>query len=71
MPLQMRDVYSSHVNRVGHDPDTNELTVEWQDGKTSIYSDVPPEKYDAVANSWSVGKALHSMIKPDHPHRYG
>ena len=71
MPAKMRDVFSSHVNQVGHDPETNELHVAWDNGKTSIYSDVPPEKFEQVANSWSVGKALHQMIKPSHPHRYG
>lgn len=71
MPAKMRDIYSSHVSQVGHDPDTNEMHVVWEDGKRSIYSDVPYEKFESVARSWSVGNALHSEIKPFHSHRYG
>jgi len=70
MPPVMRDVYSSHVNKIGHDPDTNELHVTWDNGKTSVYSDVPAAKADDVMNSWSVGKAIHSQIKGAHDHRY-
>lgn len=71
MPIEMRDVYSDSVNRIGHDPDTNELFVEWKKGKRSIYSDVPADKAKSVMSAWSVGKAIHSEIKPAHNHRYG
>lgn len=66
----MRNIFSSTVNRAGHDQQTNELHVEWKNGKTSVYSDVPPEKADDVLNSWSVGKALTKQIKGVHDHRY-
>lgn len=70
MPPVMRNVYSSHVDRIGHDPETNELHVEWQGGKRSVYSDVPAAKAGDVMNSWSVGKAIHKDIKGAHEHRY-
>ena len=70
MPPVMRQVFSSHVEAIGHDPATNELHVKWDTGKTSVYSNVPPEKADAVANSWSVGKALREQVKGQHEHRY-
>jgi hypothetical protein len=70
MPPVMRSVFSSHVNRVGHDPETGDLHVEWDNGKTSIYSGVPPALADDVSNAWSVGKALHGQIKGKFPHRY-
>lgn len=70
MPPVMRDVYSSHVNRIGYDLDTNELVVIWDNGKTSVYAGVQRDKADEVMNSWSVGKAIHNQIKPHHEHRY-
>lgn len=70
MAAEMREVHSSNVARVGHDPDTGELHVEWKSGKTSIYSDVTPEKAKTVMTAWSVGSALNETIKNRHGHRY-
>lgn len=66
----MKDVYSSHVNQIGHDTETGELHVIWDTGKHSIYDGVAPHTAEHVMNNWSVGKALHEQIKPNHPHRY-
>jgi hypothetical protein len=66
----MRSVYSSHVSKVGHDQETGELVVQWDNGKTSVYSGVPPDLADDVMNSWSVGSALTTRIKGAFPHRY-
>ena len=41
MPPPMRSVFSSHVDRVGHDAQTGELFVQWDTGKTSVYTGVP------------------------------
>lgn len=71
MPPKMKPVYSSHVDKIGHDSDTQELHVQWQGGKTSIYSGVSAALADEVSNSWSVGKAIHEQIKDNYPHRYG
>lgn len=69
MPV-MRDVFSSHVNRIGHDPATGDLHVTWNTGKTSVYSGVPQELANAVMNDWSVGTALTTHIKAFFPHKY-
>lgn len=63
-------VYSSHVESVSHDAATNELTVRWRDGKTSVYANVPEALAREVANAPSVGAALHKMVKPHYDHRY-
>lgn len=70
MPPVMRSVTSSHVARIGHNAETGELHVQWQDGRTSVYANVPAATADAVANSWSVGKALREQVKGRFPHRY-
>lgn len=66
----MKMVYSSTVDSIGYDPDTQEVHVKWQSGKVSVYSDVPPSKAFEVMNAPSVGKAIHEMLKPDHDHEY-
>jgi hypothetical protein len=70
MPAEMRDVYSSHVNRIGHDPDSGDLIVEWDSGKTSAYEGVPADIAKKVITNWSVGGALHELVKPTYKHRY-
>ena len=70
MGIETRDVYSSHVNTVAYNDETQEMMVTWDSGKTSIYSGVPPQHFDGATHSWSVGKYLHEHIKPTYPHRY-
>jgi hypothetical protein len=66
----MRSVYSSHVDRVGYSVDTGDLYVQWDTGKTSVYSGVPADVADEVMNSWSVGSALTTRVKSAYQHRY-
>lgn len=70
MPLVMRGYFSSHVGQAGYDPENRELHVEWQNGKRSVYSDVPPEAANNVLNSASIGEALHSNIRGVYDHGY-
>ena len=71
MPPVMRSVFSSHVDRIGHDPETGELHVTWDSGKTSVYEGVPADVAHSMMNSWSVGTALRDQVKPNFKHRYG
>jgi hypothetical protein len=68
--LQMQSVYSSHVNKVGYDAEARELVVEWDTGRVSAYSGVPPDVADEALNAWSVGSFLNNAIKRHYPHRY-
>lgn len=68
---EMKDVYSSHVDSIGYDEQTQELHVRWDSGRTSIYSNVPKALAERTMNAWSVGKTLIQDIKPHFPHRYG
>lgn len=67
---QMRNVYSSHVNQIGYSAETEQLFVQYKDGKTAVYKDVPPEKAKIVMGSASIGSALHEHIKGQHEHEY-
>lgn len=66
-----KDVYSSNVASVGYDSETKELIITWTKGKRSIYSGVPEELAEQLANASSVGSMLNAEIKPYYVHRYG
>lgn len=70
MPPVLQSVYSSNVDKLGHDPETGELHVRWSTGKTSIYSNVPTQVAEDVRTAWSVGQAVNEMIKGKFQHRY-
>lgn len=66
----MKQVFSSHIDSVGYDADTQELFVQWQNGKTSVYSGVPPDLASEAQNAASIGSLMHDQIKGKFPHRY-
>lgn len=65
-----QSVFSSNVESVGYDTNTNEMTVTWKSGKVSAYSGVPEEVALQVANAPSVGSMINSEIKGTYDHRY-
>ena len=65
-----QSVFSSNVDSVGSDDNTNEMTVAWRSGKVSAYAGVSEELALQVANAPSVGQAINSMIKNQYGHRY-
>lgn len=70
MEINMKDVFSSHVNQIGYDAEKSELHVAWDTGKRSVYSEVPQDVAHGVMNNWSVGSAIREQIKPNYQHRY-
>lgn len=71
MPSWEKPVYSSNVQTVGYDPENKELLITWTKGKRSIYSGVPEELAEQLANAPSVGSMIHTEIIPYFSHRYG
>jgi len=65
-----QSVFSSNVERVGFDDNTQEMTVTWKSGKVSAYQGVPEETALRCANAPSVGSFLNSEIKNQYSHRY-
>lgn len=71
MPLSWeQSVFSSNVSSVGYDAESKILHIRWSNGRESTYENVPEEKALHIANAPSVGKALNSEIKGNHPHSY-
>jgi hypothetical protein len=61
--MAMKRVFSSHINAVGYDSSSKELAVEFQNGKTAVYSDVPEDIAKMVVDAPSVGTALTQFVK--------
>jgi hypothetical protein len=74
MTVEMRSVYSSHVDEIGYDPDTEELHVKYDTGKTAVYEGVPSAVAVAVGavgpSPPSIGEALHAHVRGKYQHRY-
>lgn len=61
--MEHQIVYSSMINSIGYDPNTSEMEVEFNDGTTVTYSDVPKYIYNEFISSTSKGKFFHQNIK--------
>ena len=68
-----RNVFSSHVESVSYDPDSQSMTITWKSGKqrTSVYEGVPEDVADQASRAASVGSFLRENVKGKHAHRYG
>ncbi len=63
---QMHDVTSRSIRRVGYNPDTQQLVIQFYDslpGLRTVYSPVPREVYDGLMNADSMGKYLEDNIR--------
>ncbi len=64
MPEMVR-VDSSNVAAVGHDPETQELYVEFLSGSTYMYAGVDHQTFEELRDAPSVGSFLNRVIKPN------
>lgn len=67
---EMRRVFSSHVDRVGHDEETGELHVHFSNGSEGVYADVPPEVARSVLSAPSIGQELHRIVRGQYGFSY-
>ena len=63
IPLEKTWTNSSQVARTKQLPDTSTLVVEFKNGGTYQYSNVPAEVWEASLNAESIGKFIGSEIK--------
>lgn len=63
---EMAPVDSSNVELVGHDPDRQDLYVQFLDGSTYVYAGVDEETFQELRDAASVGSYLNRVIKPSH-----
>lgn len=60
---QMRPVSSSMIRAVGYEAEESTLYVQFQNGVTWEYDNVPESEADALMNSSSVGQFFNNTIK--------
>jgi len=61
--MEMTSVDSSNVQAVGYDGDSSTLQVEFKNGATYQYFDVPEHVFIRLRDAGSVGGYLASNIK--------
>lgn len=68
-PPSLNPITSSLFSGHHYDPASRKLTLEFQNGDTWIYSDVPAERAEAFAGNASPGRYFGSRIKGQYPGR--
>ena len=61
--MEMTSVNSSNVESVGYDEDSSTLQVEFKNGGTYQYFDVPENVFIGLRDADSVGGYLAAVIK--------
>lgn len=70
MPVpKLHAVESSCVARIGYDPASEEVYVEFLDSGLYAYQGVPPSAYDELADAESKGAFVNEVIKPRYRYR--
>lgn len=62
-------VYSGRAQEVSYNPDSNEMTVLWRNGRSTVYFDVPEEMALDLSNAPSVGSMINSDFTGKFRHR--
>ncbi|MCO4091463.1 MAG: KTSC domain-containing protein [Sphingorhabdus sp.] len=61
--MEMHNVDSSNVAAVGYEEDSQTLQVEFNNGSTYQYFDVPQAIFDDLLGASSVGQYLNQNVK--------
>lgn len=61
--MEMINVVSSNVAAVGYDEESQTLQVEFNNGSTYQYFDVPEEIFNGLLSAESVGQFLNQKVK--------
>jgi hypothetical protein len=61
--MEMHNVDSSNVAAVGYEEDSQTLQVEFNNGSTYQYFDVPQAIFDDLLGASSVGQYLNKIVK--------
>lgn len=61
--IERTPVDSSNIKSVGHDPKTNTLAVEFNNGSLYHYHDIPKTVHQELMSAKSVGSHLNKNIR--------
>lgn len=67
MPI-MVPVASSMFESIGHDPQTNELTIKFKNGRVYRHGGFTAEDHEKFTNAESMGKHYNATIRGRFPH---
>lgn len=62
--IHRKPVDSSFISAIGHDPETDTLHVEMNNGNVYTYPGVSPEEHESLVNAPSVGAHFSKHIRP-------
>ena len=62
--MERTPVDSSSVASIGYEPETFELEIEFRNGRTYRYLQVPPAAYRLLLQAPSIGEYVNRVIKP-------
>lgn len=61
--MNRKSVVSSNLKSIGHNPQTNELEVEFANGAIHTYTDVNVDEHKALLNAKSIGSHFHNNVR--------
>lgn len=61
--MDMIEVKSSNIRKIGHDAARKVLAIEFTSGQTYEYQDVAPDVFEKMRTAESVGKFFFGNIK--------
>lgn len=65
MAIEMKEVKSSNIQRVGYDPLEKTMRVQFSSGTAFVYKDVPRETFDNLRSAKSIGNYFAQNIRPN------
>jgi outer membrane protein assembly factor BamE (lipoprotein component of BamABCDE complex) len=73
MSIVMREVESSQIHAIGHDPASQTLAIQFKSkgepGSVYHYQNFPSDEFEKFSNAESIGRHFGQHIKP-HRDRY-
>ena len=63
--MRLLKLKSSHLAAAGYDRPSETLTIQFQNGSTYEYKDVPVRTFNALMTAKSHGEFFSSRIKPN------
>jgi hypothetical protein len=68
MSIEMKEVESSQIAKIGYDAESEELHIEFKKGGHYFYKSVPAEVYEEFSNAESIGSYFYRNIKGKYDH---
>lgn len=67
---EMKNVDSSNIAAIGYDDESSELFVQYKNGMTYKYKEVPAKIYESLLSAESKGRFMNEEVKPFYDYDY-